>query len=233
MQRFKVRCISIITSIKGAATYILLFTLIPLVLIVPAMVMDFSAYYAVRTHLQNVMDVASTYGITHSTDDRYRADKELYIIKDSSKPNAFINQLKICIDKNFNTNSTIDGDHIKFKINGINIVPYDADLLVEYKPRSGAGQEYKWVEGKDDGFNTEDALSSDSSKYTTQYDLELSLSTHMKLPVLGKVLELFSVGPSEESLKTPITIKTAVRGARIKNPGTFTDDKYLFWEMRP
>lgn len=213
----KFKCI--IASNKGMAVYIVMFFLLPLMLLVPAAAIDISTYLAVRTQFQNALDISAATALNRSTLDNHRADKILKVIfNDPSSNNDFTKKLKESIDINLKTNSTVvNSNQLQF-IPGLPLTPFISNLTISCTDRGGV--EYTGNDSDSSGLIDGGGV---RREYGTNYDIELVLNTKVKLPVYEKIGYFFKLGMDSTLFEVPITVKSAIRGIRIKSPNDFND----------
>ncbi len=229
------KCRRILTSNDGLAVYILLFVFLPLIVFVPAVAIDFSAYMTAKTHLQNALDVSAITALNRSTLDQHRADKIIKIIfDDDSSENQFTKKLNQSIAENLRAeSSTIENrNHIKIVKPKIYLTPYDVDLTIT--ERLSGGKAY--VGSDDTTYNAGDPYSMtvrDTSEkgltdgknlrrdYGSNYDIEMVLTTYVDLPVYKKITDIFNLRFNKDMFKVPLTVKSSIRGIRVKSPDDF------------
>lgn len=206
-------------STSGAGIIILLIILIPLIIMVPLVAIDVNIYLLTRAQLQNSLDSASTIALNLSTDDAYRADKELKIITNKNNNNNYINGLTNGLNNNFKPVTSINvqgvgGDygslnapktHIFTFVPGFNFTPNVAELQVEYNMSSGQSSEY--VEG---------------TNLTTSHGLdggvELTLTTDVELPSISKLFEFFG---GSQAFQAKATVRSGITGIRVLKSDDF------------
>lgn len=222
----KRRIIKLITSNEGLAVYIVMFCLLPLILLVPAVAIDFSAYMAARTQLQNALDISSVTALNLSTLDNYRADKEIKVIfDDMSSPNAFTKKLEEGMKENLKMKecNLVNKNEINF-IPDTYLTSYPSILAIKATPKGG------WTEyvETDTTSNTEfaDVDNKSNEIYGSDYDIEMQIATYVDLPVYKRVTDLFNFGFNKDMFKVPMVVKTAIRGVRIKSYNDY--DQYGF-----
>lgn len=253
----------ILISNSGVAIYIVMFFLLPLIVLVPAVAIDFSAYMAAKTHLQNALDTSAITALNRSTLDYQRADKIIKVIfEDDSSENQFVKKLKEEIDVNLGTDSQIIKENNQYRLQfvpKVYLTAYPTDIVIKTTTRGGDaytagdkasntdtvgfndngayiyGQTYS---GSDDTtykagdpFSMQKRDTTDSGltegktlndRYQSDIDIELTLTTSVDLPVYQKISDLFKLGVAKSLFNVPITVKSAIRGVRIKSPNDFT-----------
>lgn len=224
----KRRIIKIITSNEGIAVYIVMFVFLPLILLVPAIAIDFSAYMAARTQLQNALDISSVTALNLSTRDNYRADKEISVIFDMSSDNAFAKKLVEGMNENLkmkvaakvvNTNASTNESIIGFTPDTyltaspavLTITPTQTGMTEYVETSSGSNTDFA------DANNKSDVI------YGSDYAIEMDIKTVVDLPVYKKVTDLFNLGFNKDMFKVPLVVKSAIRGVRIKSYNDFNE----------
>lgn len=211
--QFAYKLREIVTSIRGAGGItILIICLMPLILFMSLAAIDFNMYLATKTQLQNALDVAALDALSKSTIDKYRADKILKLITNESSSNCFTKKLEEGIKNNFRPKGAITRSGNTFTFTpGFSFTPDPVKLEVEFKP-SGGGAEYK--EG-----------SELSESYAIDQDIYLTLTAHVNLPTMSKLYKFMG---GLEIFKTEVTVKSAVRGIRVKGSEDFEEKD---WEI--
>lgn len=191
----------VITSKLGVGTMMMMLSLLPIMIIVPAIALDFSIYTMTKAELQNALDSSAISALTKSTSDKNRADKMLKLVSTDIYEQNVIQ----FIEKNLNTTASGGGGTYTL-VPGLPNTQHEATLTINCIPTSG-GTEY--VEG--------DALSLD---HGYDYDFELTLEAQVDLPISTNVIRSFSLSDQDTGTAS-LTVTSNVRGLRLKGSEDF------------
>lgn len=230
LKKLKNKLNKIISSQKGAGIYIIMFFMLPLMLLVVGTAIDISAYLAARTQLQNALDISSVAALNRSTLDQYRADKMIKVILDKNSNNSFYSNFKQLIEANLNTTAEYVSDDTLQFVPRLYITPYPSTVTIVVKKRTSSdydnlytGNETNTVQG-----NLADADGFTNTKYDSDCDIELELKTQVLLPVYRRIASFFNYFPDKKYFEIPITVKSSIRGVRIKSPNDFNEYQFEY-----
>lgn len=198
----------LIVSINGQATLLFVFLLIPIIFFIPAIALDLSSYQATKVQLQNALEVSADSALNKSIVDNYRSDK-IIKLKDMD---TYRTNLEKGIQDNFRaTINSANNTQIVFQP-GYDFTPQPATLTIAYNQQ-------------------QENSSSAGNEGSVGVNIQLTLTTKLRLPVASKLLSL--VGIDDGSGWSPsITITDYVYGIRVLKADDFTTHQWQTYQAQ-